>query len=148
MKNIIFLDIDGVLNSSNSKELILNIIDLNKLKMLAKLINLTDSEIIIISSRRRYESERNDLIYCFKQYDLNISFIPDDINYRNRADEILKYLENRKYNTFVILDDLDLGYSNNELLNDHFILIDGIVGLSKNNCLKAIEILLNKQVYD
>ena len=64
MKNIIFLDIDGVLNSSNSKELILNIVDLNKLKMLAKLINLTDSEIIIISTRRRYESERNDLIYC------------------------------------------------------------------------------------
>lgn len=146
MKNIIFLDIDGVLNSSNSKELILNIVDLNKLKMLAKLINLTDSEIIIISTRRRYESERNDLIYCFKQCDLNISFIPNDINYRNRSDEILKYLGNRKYNNFVILDDLDLGYSNNKLLNDHFILIDGIVGLTKNNCLKAIEILLNKQV--
>lgn len=146
MKNIIFLDIDGVLNSSNSKELILNIIDLNKLYLLYKLVNITNSEIIIISSRRRYESERNDLIYCFKQYDLNISFIPNDINYRNRSDEILKYLENRKYNNFVILDDLDLGYSNNKLLNDHFILIDGIVGLTKNNCLKAIEILLNKQV--
>lgn len=146
MKNIIFLDIDGVLNSSNSKELILNIVDLNKLKMLAKLINLTDSEIIIISTRRRYESERNDLIYCFKQYDLNISFIPNDINYRNRSDEILKYLGNRKYNNFVILDDLDLGYSNNKLLNDHFILIDGIVGLKKDDYLKAIEILLNKQV--
>ena len=58
----IFLDIDGVLNAPGDKNLIEGVIDKNKYSLLIQIINKTNAKVVIISSRRLYQEDRNILL--------------------------------------------------------------------------------------
>ncbi len=119
---IIFLDIDGVLNTFGDKELINNIFEKNKLERLIKLSNETHSKIIITSDRRIHRDERLLIDDAFDRYNALIDYLSYKILYRNRSDEIIYYLNhNQNITNYVILDDNDLGYSQNQELSNHFI---------------------------
>ena len=119
--NIIFLDIDGVLNTLGDTNLIENTFELNKLKLLIKLSEETNSKIVVTSDRRTLESEREMIGKVFYNYGVNIDYLSLKRTHRKRSDEILYYLKNNDVNNYVILDDNDLGYTENNELSSHFI---------------------------
>lgn len=125
MNKVIFLDIDGVLNSQNTfrdnheygKFFIRNMngsvedemvytmldIDLDKVFMLRDICNLTGAKVVVSSCWRRLNKY---FLFEEKLTSLGIpivgvtSFISN-----NRGDEIRKYLEDNHVDDFVILDD-------------------------------------------
>ena len=125
MNKIIFLDIDGVLNSQKTfrdnhnyrkffvkymndsvDDEIIHImlgIDLNKVFMLRDICNLTGAKVVVSSSWRR---SRWYLLLEESLTSLGIPIvgITPYIN-SNRGTEIRKYLEDNKVDDFVILDD-------------------------------------------
>jgi hypothetical protein len=120
--NIIFLDIDGVLNIVGDNSLIEKTFEYNKLMRLIKLSNETDSKIIITSDRRTFAEEREMIDDIFNSYNMNYDYLSLKITHRKRSEEILYYLSNNSnIINYVILDDNDLGYSENIAIKSHFI---------------------------
>ena len=120
--NVIFLDIDGVLNTIDDTNLISNTFEYNKLMRLIKLSNKTNSKIIITSDRRTFIEEREMIDDIFSSYNMNYDYLSLKRTHRKRSDEILYYLSNNpNIVNYVILDDNDMVYSENSSLARHFI---------------------------
>lgn len=136
MNKIIFLDIDGVLNSQDTfrdnheyskffvKYMGDNVndiitykmldIDLDKVFMVRDICNLTGAKVVISSSWRQ---SRWYLLIEEKLTSLGIPIVGvTPYIDGNRGDEIRKYLEDEKIDDFVILDD-DIFRDFNELEN-------------------------------
>ena len=143
----IFLDIDGVLNAPGDKNLIEGIIDNNKYELLKELINKTKSKVVIISSRRIYKDDRDLLLRVLDDIYYDLSFISYSLNYKYRKDEINLFLQDKKCEAYVILDDIDSNYTNDNIMINHFIHINGMKGLTKEDYYKAIEILNIEEDY-
>jgi dTDP-D-glucose 4,6-dehydratase len=71
---IIFLDIDGVLNTFGDKELINNIFEKKKLERIINLSNETHPKIIITSDRRIHSDERIVIDNVFDKYNALIDY--------------------------------------------------------------------------
>jgi len=120
--DVIFLDIDGVLNTIGDTNLINNTFEFNKLMRLVKLSNETNSKIIITSDRKTFIEEREMIDDIFDSYNLDYDYLSLKRTHRKRSDEILYFLSNNPNITnYVILDDNDMGYSENSALASHFI---------------------------
>ena len=143
---LIFLDIDGVLNSATGKEPYISDMEVEKLKLLKKLINESGSSGVVITSDRRYS--KIDMEHKTEAFDQFEIFIvretrkpnPDDLE-DNREKQIMDYLSSSKedIDRIVILDDNDDGVSN--LFEDEFILVNRFYGLNEEVYQKALEIL-------
>ena len=143
---LIFLDIDGVLNSATGKEPYISDMEVEKLKLLKKLINESGSSGVVITSDRRYS--KIDMEHKTKAFDQFEIFIvgetrkpnTDDLE-DNRGEQIMDYLSSSKedIDRIVILDDNDDGISN--LFEDEFILVNRFYGLNEEVYQKALEIL-------
>lgn len=153
-KNIIFLDVDGVLNS------ISNLIkvyekthkqhsgynypfDEKCLENLRLLVEETNSKIVITSTWRRKEKSIKKLLEVLSNYNLDkevIGYTP--ILNKARGEEIKKYLSTLSYQpNFIILDDdSDMG----ELL-PYLINTNGYYGLTSEDAQNGIKIL-NKRL--
>lgn len=157
---VIFLDIDGVLNSEeffiNNKGLNLEI-DEEKVKILKEIIDKTGAKIVISSSWRGaiyhcFELNDNSIknvVYLknlFKKYDISIygytPYIKKETLKISRGTEIRNWLFNKKVESFVILDD--------EIFKDFYFLQDNLVktnfygkngGLNFSHIEKTINIL-------
>ncbi len=123
---VIFLDIDGVLNTSETfkkrhkeylKTGIWNIeIDDHRVEKLERIVEKTDAK-IVLSSSWRYFGEMKDgkfvpknekaekLIKKLEQYGLHIYDITPVDQYGYRANEINEWLKDKDVESFVILDD-------------------------------------------
>lgn len=139
--NIIFLDIDGVLNTLGDINLINKTFEYNKLMRLIKLSDETNSKIIITSDRRTFIEEREMIDDIFNSYNMNYDYLSLKRTHRKRSDEILYYLTNNPNITnYVIIDDNDMGYSENSALSSHY--VDCYKnGFSEEEYEKAINIL-------
>ena len=160
---IIFLDIDGVLNSElwnkdNEMEISKGkFIDSEKVRLLSKIINETKAKIVLHSGWRFWfdgnimplRKEAEYLVEVFKNYDLNIyDKTPDltTVEIRKskkfslvKAQEILLWLDQHdNIEKYVILDDLDLSNKEIEMFQ---IKTDGVRGLTKENVEEAIKML-------
>ncbi len=147
---VIFLDIDGVMNSSIGKEPYLADMEVLKLKLLKKIIIDSGSIGIVLTSDRRYSNiYMKEFINFLKEFDIKLVGITrkkkecEEDLYDNRGKEIMDYLieSNSKIEKFVILDDMDDGISN--LFNEKFILVNRFYGLNEEVCSKAIELLMS-----
>ena len=145
--NIIFLDIDGVLNSHRKlKEVYerthkphsgynypFDEICLSNLKVL---VELTNSKLVITSSWRKDKKGINKIIEALKEYELDqhiIGYTP--ILNKPRGIEIQEYLNQLDYKpNFIILDD-DTDMEN---LIDYLIKTNIKVGLTEENVEEAI----------
>ena len=137
----IFLDIDGVLNSSKNKNLIEGIVDSDKLELLKKLINKTNSKVIIISSRRLYKEDRDLVLKALDDIYDNVSFISYKLTSKYRKDEINDFLLKHSCLNYVILDDVDSNYSQDLLMVTHYVPVNGILGFTEEDYMKALKIL-------
>lgn len=145
---LIFLDVDGVLNSRN--KLIREYNQTHKsysgysypfdeicLENLKKLVEVTDSKLVITSTWRKDVEGRNTLLNALKDYRLDekvIGYTP--ILGKTRGTEIKEFLSKLNYEPkFVILDD----DTDMEDLLSHLIKVDSQVGLTSKNVEEAIK---------
>ena len=96
MTKIVFLDIDGVLNTQGDKNLIKNTFEDTKLDNLVRLVLNTNSELVIISDRRLILDERIMIDGVFNKYGIHI-------NYLTIARRIIKQLKNSNIEITIIM---------------------------------------------
>lgn len=139
---VIFLDIDGVMNTSDSWSLPLNqqILD-EKVMLLKQIVDKTDAKIAISSSWRSFNRHMDVVNEKFSKYDLYVYSITPRLGGNNqRGDEIRRWLENNpKFDSFVILDD---DSDMREYTKTHLIKTDYNIGLTQEQVDKAISILI------
>lgn len=145
-RKLIFLDIDGVLNSATGKGPYISRMEVEKLKLLKRLINDSGSLGVIITSDRRYSKvDMECIIEAFDKFQIFIvgeTRRPNEDDLEdNRGKQILDYLSssNEDVDKIVILDDNDDGISN--FFEEEFILVNRFYGLNKDVYQKALEIL-------
>ena len=148
--NVIFLDFDGVINSKefwkkhDGKILIDNPFDYNNVRELNRLTNLTDAKIVISSAWRKFNFGLDGLIKKLRNAGVQGDIIGETtvLDVPVRGMEIQAWLiANPNCKRFVILDDVDdMGW-----LKDHLVLIDGEIGLTKENAIEAAEFLLTQE---
>lgn len=145
MFSILFLDIDGVLNTDTLNDFKfhelhkgegkLNSNCLKKLKYLIETI--PNLRIVLSSSWRISEWSTSKLSYYFNIYGIDPSIIIDKTpRLQSRSIEISNWLDNNKLITqkWIAIDDCHLSL-------DSFLKIDPNVGLTDENVNKIIEIL-------
>lgn len=164
MTRVLFLDIDGVLNSNfwndtHQREISDGtLIDADKIKLLALLVNSTQAKIILHSGWRvwfddklnptRKEAQR--LVDMLAMEGLTIDGVTPDLTTEDirrtkkfsmvKADEILLWLkEHEDVSAWVVLDDLDL---HNVQIEEHQVKPDQKVGLTEEDVRMAETILL------
>lgn len=109
MKNVIFLDIDGVLNDNKSN------FSSESIEILKYLIRIYDAKVVMITSWQMNGTEnkrkliKNELekigIYNVDFIDPNFEGSLCDIKLPSRILGIVDYLKNNKISSYVILDD-------------------------------------------
>lgn len=148
---IIFLDFDGVLNCRRYRENSLSYyedyIDESRMLLLKYIVDKTGAKIVLTTTWRMYwdnsylvdyeETQRMNNI--FAKYGLEI--YSKTSNYEeNRDYEITMWISENNIKQYVILDDIDFGWSN--LNREHFVQTDDEKdGLDEEQVQKAIDIL-------
>ena len=163
MRNILFLDIDGVLNSNFWNEAhqreISNgtLIDEEKIKLLAGLVKSTGAEIILHSGWRFWygdemeplRKESQHLSELLVKEGLKIAGVTPDLTTEEirqtkkfsliKAEEILLWVKSHEdVREWVVLDDLDL---RNAIVKEHQVRTDQRVGLTPEDVQAAEKIL-------
>lgn len=164
MNRVLFLDIDGVLNShfwnnSHQKEIIEGtLIDEEKMKILAPLIKKTDAGLILHSGwrfwfneeRKPLRKEAGKLVDLLEKEGLSINGVTPDLTTEEirrtkkfslvKADEILLWLKlHDDIAGWEVLDDLDL---HNIVIEQHQVKPNPEVGLTLEDMEKAERILM------
>lgn len=153
--NIIFLDIDGVLNSHRKLKEVYDIthkphsgynypFDEVCLINLKELVEKTNSKIVITSTWRKDKEGKQKIIEVLKEYELDkhlLGYTP--ILNSSRGEEIKEYLDNFETTpNFIILDD----DTDMEDLIEFLIKTNTQVGLTKENTEQAIIKLTKKRI--
>lgn len=145
---LIFLDIDGVMNSATGTEPYLADMEVEKLKKLKNLIEMSGSYGIVLISDRRYSKVyMNQFINALDCYEIFMAGeirrpkeLDEDLD-DNRGKQIKDYLLDCKDNieAFVILDDNDEGIS--DLYEEEFIKVNRFYGFDNYVFDKALKVL-------
>ena len=165
MNRVIFLDIDGVLNSNfrndNHQTEISDgtLIDIEKVRLLSTLVKNTNAKIILHSGWKFWfdsalhplRKEAENLEKLFQQEALMIEDVTPDHSTEEikrskkfslvKASEILAWLdEHKEVDKWIVIDDLDL---HNSEIEAHQIKTDPHIGLTTEDVHKAEFMLLN-----
>ena len=155
---VIFLDIDGVLNSEeflkNNKN---EMIDRNNVNILKSIISKTEAVILMSSGWRLWfddnmmpkdgESQCLYDILCqanIKLFGKTPDFSTEEIRTKKtfshvKAKEIIAWLsEHEEANKYVVLDDLDL---KNEEINSHLVRTNAQVGITEDDAMRVIDMI-------
>ena len=166
MNRIIFLDIDGVLNSnfwndSHQREISDGtLIDTEKVKLLSMLVKRTNAKIILHSGWKYWfdqdlkplRLEAENLAMLLKREELLIGDITPDYSTEEirknkkfsliKASEILAWLEEHEdVDSWIVIDDLDL---HSREIEKHQIKTDPSIGLTIDDVYKAEKMLLGE----
>ena len=153
---IVFLDVDGVLNTPDSKSRCGGCIgiDNDKLKLLKEIVDVTKAVIVLVSTWKEYWEplpQRKYLQDEFADYldkkfkDAGLKVTDKTLNgwdgdWYSRGEGILDYIQIHKPKSFVILDDIQYDYDGCGL-TDNLIKTNANVGLTSEQVQQAIEIL-------
>lgn len=154
---VIFLDIDGVLNTPSSKSRCGEYIgiDDDKVKRLADIVKRTNAKIVLVSTWKNYWHREVKLkplqdytaTYLDKKFEKFGLKVADktrdkvDGIYLSRGEGILEYIERNNVTSFVILDDFQFDYDGCDL-TDCLIKTNSAIGLTNGQVEKACKILL------
>ena len=144
MTKLIFLDIDGVMNSSRGQGPCFSDMEEGKLLLLKRLIDESGAKGIVLTSDRRYsEVDMRDKSKAFAKFGIPVigvtrrPYEEDDDRGRQIADYLSSSIEDIE--KIVILDDNDDGIS--YLFPKDFILVHRFFGLNEAAYEKALRIL-------
>ena len=133
---VIFLDIDGVLNTNPDRE-----ISSDKLKLLSELVSKTGAEVVLSSSWRNWwNNPKTNIPGSFitkwkKQFlDNNISITLTTELECPKNLSIEKFIIQHDVKRYVVLDDEPIDISN-------LVKTDAEQGLTQSDCLKAYQLL-------
>ena len=157
---VIFLDIDGVLNASDTKSKApsgCTGISEALLKRLRKIIEATGARVVLSSTWKTEIDERIRAVtpdgkyminkFLYKGKFLLFDKTPDAKSSWHRGTEIAMWLNNHEnIEEFVILDDIYFDDFDKFDLTSHFVNTDPIVGLTDDNVEDAIAILNGKRM--
>lgn len=156
--NIIFLDIDGVLNYVTCIDRVPHssaIFGINQynVALLSQIVKKTNAKIVLTSSwKSGWELDHFkdvDTIYLVISLALQDLYIMDktvdEVSPSLRGEGIINWLHHHNYKNFVILDDEEFDYSEKHLYN-HFVYTDYTTGLIKEDVNKAVKILEGTQL--
>ena len=162
-RNVIFLDVDGVLNSKfwdneHQREISEGkYVDVDSVKLFSKLVKKTDAKVILHSGWRFWfddemkpnRAEAKFFVDVMKKEGVFISGVTPDLTTEEirkakkfslvKADEILQWLKDNPTDNWLVIDDLDL---HNSEIASHQIKTDAEVGLTENDVEKALNLLL------
>ena len=167
---VIFLDIDGVLNTSETfrrrrinyektKKWDLEI-DLHRVARLKYIINMTGAKVVLSSSWRLFGDFKNgefitksnqlkQLLEIFSSFGISIYDVTPHIDYgSNREEEIKKWLMGKDIESFVIIDDETsflMEFCNKELVKTSF-LKDGVMLENMDDCAGLCDEHVNKAI--
>ncbi len=152
--NIIFLDIDGILNTSSDRR-----INRNMVKRLSRLVKDTNSKVILHSGWRFWFNEnmqplngqaknlqeelwREGITLSGKTPDLSDENIKKTQTFSKvKASEILSWLDKQSdIDAWAVLEDLDL---KNETIKKHQIMPDPDTGLTDEDIDKAMALIMD-----
>lgn len=152
---VIFLDIDGVLNSNRyDRERTpddKNNIDVSRLPLLQEIVWKTGAQIVLSSTWRKHWNAQLSLcdeigkgmVEIFAQYDLSIFDKTPEISHRDRDKEVRAWLSahDGKVEAFVIIDDILAGWGN---LSDRLVRTSPQIGrgLEREHVERAIRLLM------
>ena len=161
--NVIFLDVDGVLNSrfwNDTHQMEISkgrYIDIENVRALAELVRKTGSQIILHSGWRFWfddnlaptNEESQYLVNLLNNEGMVISGFTPDLTTEEirktkkfskvKADEILTWLQKHpETENWVVLDDLDL---HNDIVEKHQVRTDPECGLTEEDVEKSVKIL-------
>lgn len=112
--NIVFLDVDGVLNCDSTTNRVQGFIgvDPKKVELLKQIVDATNAEIVLTSTWKmdfyedapRYPKIKNYLVKKLKDQGLSISGLTVD-NWSNRGFGIIRYIQDHPCDGYVVLDD-------------------------------------------
>ncbi len=155
--NIIFLDVDGVLNCHSTKDLCgpYRGIEDKKVALLKEIVDSTAAIIILVSTwkeywYRKHKADQDDLADYLDaklaKQGLKIIDKTDDYNSFDRGDGIIEYLRflkkrDIKVNKFIILDDQTFDYKERKLTKYLVQTSYNKDGLEKSHVRKAIAML-------
>lgn len=169
---IIFLDIDGVLNTQETFEKI-HIeyqetgkrrieIDTEKVEYLKEIVEETGALLVLSSSWKIFferkegkilpkNNKYGELLNILKSYNLFIYDTTYQGGYKTKEEEIKDWLKNKKVDSFIIIDDEREGLGNlkeNYLIKTKFskTQMEEDLGLCKKHISKAIEMLNSKKL--
>ena len=140
---ILFLDVDGVLNSTEDGYSI-KLRTESHLELLRCIVEETDAKIVLSSSwRSGFPKAKQNLVKRLEEYGLKIIDSTPVLSNSCRGDEIRQWLNTNKEKVdgFVILDDDD---DMAEFTDTNLIRTDSKAGLQKIDALRCIQ-MLNKQ---
>lgn len=154
---VIFLDVDGVLNTPTSKARCGEYIGIDdeKVSRLADIVKRTNAEIVLISTWKKYWRKEEKLKplqdYSATYLDEKLAKVGlkvfdktrDKVDgiYLSRGEGILEYIDRNNVKCFVILDDLQFDYDGCDL-TDFFIKTKATIGLTNEQVEKVCKILL------
>lgn len=156
--NVVFLDIDGVLNNDVTKSktpMGFTGINNNLLKRLACLTKTTNA-VVVLSSTWKDEWNSNpmkrteDGEYLQKKFNQCGICIADKIDdhltgVSHRGAAIKLYLDKYKnIENYVILDDFEFDFATYEIVQNHFVKTNPTLGFTKENLKEALKIMGNK----
>ncbi|HCW54570.1 MAG TPA: hypothetical protein DG753_12735 [Clostridium sp.] len=154
--NIVFLDIDGVLNTGRNQDLQEQrdgkstfyhqfYFDKQCMRNLKEIILQYDAY-VVISSSWRIEKDTiywSEILRNFRKYHIEDRIIGKTPSFSTtRGDEIKKWIDNneKKVNNYIILDDEDDMFG----LEDHLVLCNDYYGFDDDKKILAINILENE----
>ena len=151
---VIFLDIDGVLNTSDTfkrrKKIYKKIgvliprLDFFRIRYLKEIVKNTEAKIVITSSWKKSKNDMRELKYIFDLFNLNIYGVTLNCIDGIRSNEIIDFLNKHNVDSFVILDDESCDLIG---LEEHLVKTRnyGQTGLLKDHISVAINILNNSK---
>ena len=138
---VIFLDVDGVLNSKQDGNSIKLRTD-SHFRLLQEIVKATGAKIVLSSSwRAGFAKARNTLSNRLGEYGLEImDSTPVLSGLSSRGDEIRQWLDDsgQSVERFVILDDDD---DMEEFTDTNLVQTDAEIGLQEEDALRCIEML-------
>ena len=133
---VIFLDIDGVLNSIQDKFSWTIETDIHFIR-LKRIVEKTGAQIVLSSSWRMGNSGRDIVHKRLQQFSMDFIDVTPIFNGQHRGREIADWLSRHEVESFVILDDEG---DMDELVN-HLVKTDMNIGLQDGDVDKAINLL-------
>lgn len=153
--SVIFLDVDGVLNSDHSTSQCLDVIgiDDDKVKRLGKIVSATGAVIVLVSSwketwsasdKEGQDEYANYLDNKLRRQKLKVFGKTFDRGV-NRGHGILQWYSHKNVNKYIVIDDEIFPDYSVYGIKNHLVLTDPEVGLTDEDVDKAIEMLMGEQ---
>jgi len=142
---VLFLDVDGVLNSTISLKENRYALDEEKLRLLSEIIERTGTKIVLSTTWRLHSNTRALLIDNFQKFGIHHSVVigmTRELPFAQRTDEIIEWLmRNQNVSSWVAVDDMNLRNLSPSKFKSHFVMTDSETGLTADHAKRIEEIL-------